>query len=101
MPTGPRSAAVNQGNGAPGWRIPGAKSGGSPVRWGLGDFLLAWVFGIIGATIAVVPFATENGKIPVAGLVASLLGQSAATLAFLEFIAAARAGAAWPTTSGS
>ena len=29
---------------------------------------------------------TGNGKIPVAGLVASMLGQSAATLAFLEFI---------------
>jgi uncharacterized protein len=77
---------VNEGNDAPGWRIPGATSGGSPVRWGLGDFVLAWVVGIIGATVAVVPFA-ENGKIPVAGLVASLLGQSAATLAFLEFIA--------------
>ncbi|MGZ8762466.1 MAG: CPBP family intramembrane glutamic endopeptidase [Acidimicrobiia bacterium] len=56
------------------------------MRWGLGDFVLAWVVGIIGATIAVIPFATDNGKIPVAGLVASMLGQSAATLAFLEFI---------------
>ncbi len=61
------------------------------VRWGLGDFLLAWFVGVIGATVAVVPFAigpfaNGNGTIPVTGLVASLLGQSAATLAFLEFI---------------
>ena len=56
------------------------------MRWGLGDFVLAWVVGIVGATVAVVPFATENGKVPVAGLVASLLGQSAATLGFLELI---------------
>jgi len=80
------AASVNQVNGAPGWRIPGARSGGSPVRWGVGDFLIAWVVGIVGATIAVVPFTTANGKIPVAGLVASLIGQSAATLAYLEFI---------------
>ncbi len=78
---------MNEGNDAPGWRIPGATAGGSPVRWGIGDFLVAWIVGIVGATIAVVPFATDNGKIPIAGLVASLIGQSAATLGYLEFIA--------------
>jgi uncharacterized protein len=80
------SAPVNAGNDAPGWRIPGIGATRSPVRWGLGDFLLAWVVGIVGATIALIPFATDNGKVPVAGLVASMLGQSAATLAFLEVV---------------
>jgi uncharacterized protein len=77
---------VNPGNDAPGWGIPGLGPGRSPIRWGLGDFFLAWVVGIIGATIAIIPFGTDDGTVPVAGLVASMLGQSAATLAFLEFI---------------
>ena len=77
---------MNGGNDAPGWRIPGVGATRSPVRWGLGDFFLAWLIGIIGATVAVVPFVTGNGEVPVAGLVASMLGQSAATLAFLELI---------------
>jgi hypothetical protein len=78
---------VNSGNDAPGWGIPGLGASRSPIRWGLGDFFLAWVVGIIGATIAIVPFGTEDGKVPVAGLVASMLGQSAAMLGFLEYVA--------------
>ena len=81
-----RPTPVNSGNDAPGWGIPGFGSTRSPIRWGLGDFFIAWVVGIVGATIAVAPFGTENGTVPVAGLVASMLGQSAATLGFLEFI---------------
>jgi membrane protease YdiL (CAAX protease family) len=77
---------VNSGNDAPGWGIPGLGASSSPVRWGLGDFFLAWVVGIIGATIAILPFGTENGTVPVSGLVASMLGQSAASLAYLELI---------------
>jgi len=57
------------------------------VRWGLGDFFLAAVVGIVGATIASIPFLDANGSLPVAGLVASMLGQAAATLGFLELIA--------------
>jgi membrane protease YdiL (CAAX protease family) len=78
---------VTEGNGAPGWRIPGATAGASPVRWGIGDVLIAWFVGIVGATIAVVPFSTGNGEVPVAAHVASLIGQSVAILAFLELIA--------------
>lgn len=68
-------------------RVPPVLPPRSPVRWGIGDFFFAALAGIVGATIASVPFLGSDGTIPAAGLVASMLGQAIATLGFLELIA--------------
>lgn len=59
----------------------------SPVRWGIGDFVLAVVAGVIGGIVATIPFLEPDGTVPVAGLVASMLGQAAAIIGFVEIIA--------------
>jgi membrane protease YdiL (CAAX protease family) len=64
----------------PGWTA-------APVRWGLPDVAIAWVVGIVAGIIVAAPFVNEAGKIPPAGIAASIYAQNVGIVVALSFIA--------------
>ncbi len=59
----------------------------APVRWGLPDVVIAWVVGVVAGLIVAAPFVNEAGKIPPAGIAASIYAQNIGIVVALFFIA--------------
>jgi CAAX protease family protein len=59
----------------------------APVRWGLPDVAIAWFAGVVAGLIVAAPFVNEAGKVPPAGIAASIYAQNVGIIVALAVIA--------------